>query len=85
MKGGQRRMLRRCGRGEKNILRQPIQGIDIRFRRDQPTETPSRHAEIFGETIDHEHIIAQRQRGFGIPAIGEAMINLIHHQRTAAR
>ena len=71
----------RCA--DVEILRQLFQLRHGGSGRHQPTQAPAGHAEIFGETIEDEGIVVHFQHARCIAAIGQAMVDLVHHQVTA--
>ena len=53
-KARQRRVLGKSGHGDKQVLRQLLQFRDGGFGSHQPAKSPAGHAEVLGETVDHE-------------------------------
>ena len=60
-------------------------GRHVLLGRHHPAQAPAGHAEVLGETVDDEHVIGEFQRAAVAPAIGQAVIDLVHDQHAAAR
>jgi hypothetical protein len=79
---GQRRTLRHARSTDVEVLRELFQVANRRFRRDQPTQSPTGHTEVLGKTIQHERVVIHFQHAGGVGSVGEAVINFVHHQMT---
>lgn len=81
---GQRGLLGHARRADVEVLRQLLQFRHRRCRRHQPAQAPAGHAEILGKTIQDESVVVDFQHRRGVHAIGQAVIDLVHHQVPAA-
>ena len=71
----------RYGReGDKKILRDLLHFIDRGLRRHQPAQTPARHTEILGKTVDDESVRVDFQDGWRTHIVAQAVIDFVHHQ-----
>ncbi|MNQ86672.1 hypothetical protein D3C85_1018710 [compost metagenome] len=83
-KAGQGSVLSHARGAYVEILREFLQFTDCRFRRHQPAESPTGHAEILGKTIQHKGAVIDFQHAGRIGAVGQAVVDLVHHQMTMA-
>ena len=67
-------------RRQKQILRQLVHVGDIRLRCNQPTQSPTGHAEVLGETVHYKNFIRDSQGRAGLAAVDQTVVDLIHNQ-----
>jgi len=79
----QRRMLGHARGTDVEVLCQLFQLRHRIDRRHQPAQAPAGHAEILGEAVEHEGIVIDLQHAGGVAAVGQAVIDLVHHQMPA--
>ncbi len=77
-------MLGHGRRTDVEVLRQLFKLADSLRWRDQPAEAPAGHTEVLGEAVEHERRVVDFQHTGRIGAIGEAVVDLVHHQMPAA-
>lgn len=82
---GERGMLGDARRADVQVLREFLQVRHGCWRCHQPAQPPTGHAEVFGEAVQHECAVIHLQHAGCIQAIGEAVVDLVHHQVTTAR
>jgi len=81
---GQCCVLGHAWRADIEILCEFLQVGHCLRRRHQPAQAPAGHAEILGKTIKHKRAVINFQHTRRITAIGQAVIDLIHHQMPIA-
>ena len=64
---------------DEKVLRQALDHGYQLLRQHQPAQAPARHAKVFGEAVDADDRVIQRQRGLAVGIVmAEAQVNLIH-------
>ncbi|KAG0740450.1 hypothetical protein G6F35_018411 [Rhizopus arrhizus] len=78
-------MLGNARRADVQVLGELLQiGYRCR-RRHQPPESPAGHAEVLGEAVQHERAVVHLQHAGRVQAVGQAVVDLVHHQVATAR
>ena len=73
-------VLSRGGRRDEQVLRQLLEVAHRLLREHHPAQAPARHAEIFGEAVDHDHVAGEPERGPRLRAVGQALVDLVDDQ-----
>ncbi len=82
---GEGGMLSDARRADVQVLCQLLQIGHGRRRCHQPAQPPAGHAEVLGKTVQHERAVIHLQHAGRIQAVGQAVIDLVHHQMAAPR
>ena len=77
LESSQSRVLRHGRRRDEQVLPKPAHGVDQILRQHEPAQAPARHAEILGEAVDDDGVLAERQDRLGRLVVGDAVIDLI--------
>jgi hypothetical protein len=67
-------------RADVEVLLEAFEGVRQRVGNDDPTESPSRHAEVLREAVDDNGAGRMRERGGGSLAVVDAVVDLVADQ-----
>ena len=77
-------MLGHGGGADIEVLRQFFQLRHGCGGRHQPAQAPAGHAEVLGKAVEHEGVVIHLQHAVRVRTVGQAVVDLVNHQVTAA-